>query len=131
MEGSNITVGLAFLAGILSFLSPCVLPLVPGYVSLISGVSINQLKQGGSQTGARRAVILNSLAFNVGLSTIFLALGTTAGWIGGSITSNPWIRIIGGIIIIGFGLQLIGLLKIAALYKDTRFFSREKPRGMP
>lgn len=130
MEGSNITIGIAFLAGILSFLSPCVLPLVPGYVSLMSGVSIDRLKEGGSQSGARRAVILNSLAFNAGLSVIFLALGTTAGLVGSAITSNPWVRIIGGIIIIAFGLQLIGLLKISTLYKDTRFFSDEKPRGM-
>ncbi len=83
-----------------------------------------------SQSGARRAVILNSLAFNVGLSVIFVALGTTAGLVGAAITSNPWVRIIGGIIIIAFGLQLIGLLKISTLYKDTRFFSDEKPRGM-
>ena len=130
MEGSNITIGIAFLAGVLSFLSPCVLPLVPGYVSLMSGVSIDRLKEGGSHSGARRAVILNSLAFNVGLSVIFVALGTTAGLVGAAITSNPWVRIIGGIIIIAFGLQLIGLLKISTLYKDTRFFSDEKPRGM-
>jgi cytochrome c-type biogenesis protein len=130
MEGSNINIGIAFIAGILSFLSPCVLPLVPGYVSLMSGVSIDRLKEGGSQSGARRAVILNSLAFNMGLSVIFLALGTTAGLVGAAITSNPWVRIIGGIVIIAFGLQLIGLLKISTLYKDTRFFSDEKPRGM-
>jgi cytochrome c-type biogenesis protein len=130
MEGTNITVGIAFIAGILSFLSPCVLPLVPGYVSLMSGVSIDRLKDGASGSGARKAVILNSLAFNAGLSIIFLALGTTAGLIGASITSNPWVRIIGGIIIIVFGLQLIGLLKIPLLYRDTRFFSDEKPRGM-
>lgn len=130
MEGSNITIGIAFLAGILSFLSPCVLPLVPGYVSLMSGVSIDRLKEDRTQSGARRAVILNSLAFNVGLSVIFVALGTTAGLVGSAITSNPWVRIIGGIIIIAFGLQLIGLLKIPTLYKDTRFFSDEKPRGM-
>src|SRR5262252_7394110 len=129
MNGSNITIGIAFVAGILSFLSPCVLPLVPGYVSLISGVSIDRLKD-GTAAGARRAVILNSLAFNAGLSLIFLALGTTAGLVGSAILSNPWVRIIGGIVIIGFGLQLIGLLKISALYKDTRQFSEEKPRGM-
>jgi cytochrome c-type biogenesis protein len=130
MEGSGITffrIGISFAAGILSFLSPCVLPLVPGYISLISGVSIDRLKEGAS---SRRAVILNSLAFNAGLSVIFLVLGTTAGLVGAAITSNPWIRIIGGIVIIAFGLQLIGLLKITALYKDTRFFSDEKPRGM-
>lgn len=95
----------------------------------MSGVSIDRLKE-GSKAGARGAVILNSLSFNAGLSVIFLALGTTAGWVGASIISNPWIRIIGGLVIIAFGLQLIGILKIGALYKDTRFFSQEKPRGM-
>src|ERR1051325_10328456 len=126
----NITffkIGISFLAGILSFLSPCVLPLVPGYISLISGVSVDRLKEG---MNSRSAVILNSLAFNAGLSVIFVALGTTAGLIGAAITSNPWVRIIGGLVIIAFGLQLIGLLKISALYKDTRFFSDDKPRGM-
>ncbi|MGI9068054.1 MAG: cytochrome c biogenesis protein CcdA [Pyrinomonadaceae bacterium] len=129
MENANITIGIAFVAGILSFLSPCVLPLVPGYISLMSGVSIDRLKEGGTGSKARSAVILNSLAFNAGLSVIFLALGTTAGLVGASIITNPWVRIIGGIIIIAFGLQLIGLLKISALYKDTRFFSDDKPRG--
>lgn len=129
MQGSNITIGIAFVAGILSFLSPCVLPLVPGYISLMSGVSIDRLKDGGSGGNARRAVIVNSLAFNAGLSVIFLALGTTAGLVGAAIISNPWVRGIGGLIIILFGLQLIGLLKISTLYKDTRFFSNEKPRG--
>ena len=131
MEGTNITIWVAFLAGLLSFLSPCVLPLVPGYVSLISGVSIDHLKSGGeSRVNARRAVILNSLAFNIGLSMIFVSLGAAAGLLGKTITANPWFRIIGGLVIIGFGLQLIGLLKIGALYKDTRFFSQQKPRGM-
>src|SRR6185295_4367202 len=116
-----------FVAGIASFLSPCVLPLVPGYISLISGVSIDGLKEG---TSSRRAVIINSLAFNAGLSVIFLILGTTAGLVGAAITSNPWVRIIGGLVIIVFGLQLIGILKIATLYKDTRFFSHDKPRGI-
>ena len=130
MDDQGITlfrIIISFAAGILSFLSPCVLPLVPGYISLISGVSIDNLKEGIS---SRRAVILNSLAFNAGLSVIFLVLGTTAGLVGAAITSNPWVRIIGGLVIIAFGLQLIGLLKIAALYKDTRFFSDDKPRGM-
>ena len=120
-------IAISFAAGVLSFLSPCVLPLVPGYISLISGVSIDGLKEG---TSNRRAVIINSLAFNAGLSVIFLILGTTAGLVGAAITSNPWVRIIGGLVIIAFGLQLIGLLKISALYKDTRFFSDDKPRGV-
>jgi cytochrome c-type biogenesis protein len=130
MDDQGITlfrIGISFAAGILSFLSPCVLPLVPGYISLISGVSIDGLKEG---TSNRRAVIINSLAFNAGLSIIFLILGTTAGLVGAAITSNPWVRIIGGLVIIAFGLQLIGLLKISALYKDTRLFSDDKPRGV-
>ncbi|HEY8409925.1 MAG TPA: cytochrome c biogenesis protein/redoxin [Pyrinomonadaceae bacterium] len=130
MDGQGITffrILISFAAGVLSFLSPCVLPLVPGYISLISGVSIDNLKEG---TSSRRAVILNSLAFNAGLSIIFLLLGTTAGLVGAAIISNPWVRIVGGLVIIAFGLQLIGLLKISALYKDTRFFSDDKPRGV-
>src|ERR1041385_2905470 len=130
MDDQGITlfrIGISFAAGILSFLSPCVLPLVPGYISLISGVSMDVLKEG---TSNRRSVIINSLALNAGLSVIFLILGTTAGLVGAAITSNPWVRIIGGIVIIAFGLQLIGLLKISALYKDTRFFSQDKPRGI-
>jgi len=133
MEGTNLSFSLviAFVGGLASFLSPCVLPLVPGYISLISGVSIDHLKEGGeARVQARRAVMLNSLAFNAGLSLIFVALGAAAGLIGSAITSNPWIRIIGGIIIIAFGLQLMGVLKVGVLYRDTRKFSDEKPRGM-
>ena len=129
MQDSNITVWIAFAAGALSFLSPCVLPLVPGYISLMSGISIDNLKE-GSRSGARRAVMINSLAFNAGLSVIFLALGTTAGWIGAAVINNFWVRLVGGLVIIAFGLQLIGLLKIGALYRDTRQFSNEKPRGI-
>ncbi len=130
MEDQGITlfrIAISFAAGVLSFLSPCVLPLVPGYISLISGVSIDSLKDGAS---SKRAVIFNSLAFNAGLSVIFLLLGTTAGLVGAALTTNPWVRIIGGLVIIAFGLQLIGVLRITALYKDTRRFSDDKPRGM-
>src|SRR6059058_1881777 len=122
---------IAFAGGLLSFLSPCVLPLVPGYLSLMSGVSIDHLKgEGGSRSAALRAVVVNSIAFNIGLSVIFIALGATAGLVGSSIISNPWVRIIGGIVIIIFGLHLIGLIKIKWLYRDTRQFSSEKPRGV-
>jgi cytochrome c-type biogenesis protein len=131
MEGANITVLIAFLAGLASFLSPCVLPLVPGYISLMSGVSAEHLKgETGSRSAARRAVILNSLAFNAGLSMIFISLGAAAGLVGAAVISNPWVRIIGGLVIIAFGLQLIGVIKIGALYRDTRKFSDDKPRGL-
>ena len=131
MQISFLNMLIAFAGGLLSFLSPCVLPLVPGYLSLMSGVSIDHMKgEGGSRSGALRAVVINSIAFNIGLSVIFIALGATAGLVGSSVLSNPWIRIIGGIVIIVFGLHLIGLLKIKYLYKDTRQVSNEKPRGI-
>src|SRR5436190_3046776 len=131
MQVSLFNILIAFAGGLLSFLSPCVLPLVPGYLSLMSGVSIDHLKgEGGSRGAALRAVVANSIAFNIGLSVIFIALGATAGLVGSSVLSNPWIRIVGGLVIIVFGLHLIGLLKIKYLYKDTRQFSNEKPRGI-
>ncbi len=128
--GTNITIGIAFLAGLASFLSPCVLPLVPGYLSLISGVSVDRLKQQRDDRSSVRWVILNSVAFNAGLSLIFVSLGAAAGFVGASVLSSPWLRVLGGAVIIAFGLQMIGLLKLKTLYKDTRFFSNEKPRGL-
>jgi cytochrome c-type biogenesis protein len=133
MESVNLfSILVSFAAGLLSFLSPCVLPLVPGYLSLISGVSVEHLK-GASETGgrasARRAVIFNSLAFNAGLSMIFISLGAAAGFVGAAALSNPWVRIVGGAVILVFGLHLIGVFKIGAFYRDTRKFSDDKPRG--
>src|SRR5438132_2380731 len=129
MQISLVNILIAFAGGLLSFLSPCVLPLVPGYISLMAGVSIDHLKGEGA-SGSRRAVIANSLAFNAGLSVIFLALGVTAVLVGATIINNVWVLVIGGLVIIVFGLHLIGLLKIKYLYRDTRQFSNEKPRGM-
>ncbi len=129
MQVSLFNIAIAFIGGLCSFLSPCVLPLVPGYISLMSGVSIDHLKGGGAGS-SRKAVIANSLAFNAGLSVIFLALGGAAGLVGSALFTNVWVRIIGGLVIVVFGLHLVGLLKIKYLYKDTRQFSNEKPRGM-
>src|SRR6476619_6327826 len=129
MQIPFVNIFIAFAGGLLSFLSPCVLPLVPGYISLMSGVSIDHLKGEGAGN-SRKAVIANSLAFNAGLSVIFLTLGGAAGLLGSAIITNVWVRVIGGLVIIVFGLHLIGLLKIKYLYKDTRQFSNEKPRGM-
>lgn len=132
MEGLSIyNILISFAGGILSFLSPCVFPLVPGYISMISGVSIDRLKgESGSMGAARRAVIVNSLAFNAGLSLIFLILGGTAGFVGAALINNIWVRIIGGLVIIVFGLQMLGVFKIGALYKDTRFLDGDKPTGV-
>src|SRR5438128_12644864 len=129
MQISLFNILIAFAGELLSCVAPCGLPLVPGYISLMSGVSIDHLKAEGA-SGSRRAVIANSLAFNAGLSVIFLALGGTAGLVGATIINNVWVRVIGGLVIIVFGLHHIGLLKIKYLYKDTRQFSNEKPRGI-
>ena len=112
---TNITTGIAFVAGLASFLSPCVLPLVPGYISLISGISVDQMKLGDSNSARRRWVILNSLAFNAGLSLVFVSLGAAAGLIGSTVLSNPLVRIVGGVVIIAFGLQMLGWLKLKLL----------------
>jgi cytochrome c-type biogenesis protein len=108
----------AFGAGLLSFLSPCVLPLVPGYVSLISGSSVDELQ---AKQRATRSVMLHSLAFIIGFSIVFIIAGAAATTIG-QLTSiyRVWLTRIAGAIIIVFGLHLIGLLKIKALYMDKR-----------
>ncbi len=109
----------AFVAGILSFLSPCVLPLVPGYVSLISGATVEDL-----QSDNRRllgTVMLHSLTFILGFSVVFIALGAVATSIGQ--LANEYHHIlarVAGVIVIIFGLHLTGLLKIKALYADKR-----------
>ncbi|HEX5709271.1 MAG TPA: cytochrome c biogenesis protein/redoxin [Pyrinomonadaceae bacterium] len=132
MEGVNVyTILISFAGGLASFLSPCVLPLVPGYVSMISGVSADNLRgEGGRVTvAARRAVLLNSLAFNAGLSVVFLLLGGIAGQVGKTLLQDWRLRIVAGLVIIVFALHLMGVLKIAALYRDTRKFSDDRPRG--
>src|SRR5258708_6683590 len=132
LGSTNITITVAFLAGLASFLSPCVLPLVPGYISLISGVSIDRLKQQTEErSSTRRWVIVNSLAFNVGLSLIFVSLGAASGFIGSAVFSSPWLRIIGGFVRIPSGIPKIRVAKPKTLSQDTRSFSDEKPRGLP
>ncbi len=109
----------AFLAGVLSFLSPCVLPLVPGYVSLISGTSVEELQS--SERRLLRTVMLNSITFVLGFSVVFIALGAVATSIGQfAVEYHRWLSRIAGIVVIIFGLHLTGLLKINALYADKR-----------
>src|SRR5271166_620064 len=109
----------AFLAGVLSFLSPCVLPLVPGYVSLISGASVEELQS--SERRILRTVMLHSLTFVLGFSVVFIALGAVATGLGQIVNEyHSLLSKIAGIVVIIFGLHLTGLLKIKALYADKR-----------
>jgi cytochrome c-type biogenesis protein len=109
----------AFVAGLVSFLSPCVLPLVPGYVSLISGVGVEELKD--QEASLFRKVMLNSVAFIVGFTIVFVTLGalsTAVGQVAARYKST--LAEIAGVVIILFGLHLTGILRIKALYADKR-----------
>ena len=112
----------AFVAGLISFLSPCVLPLVPGYVSLISGVGVEELK---SQEGQLfRKVMLNSAAFILGFSIVFITLGAISTEVGQFLAMYKTLlaRVAGAVIIV-FGLHLTGIFQIKALLADTRLHS--------
>jgi len=112
----------AFLAGLVSFLSPCVLPLVPGYVSLISGAGVEQLKTQESQL--LRKVMLNSVAFILGFSVVFITLGAVATEVSQMLSRyRSTLAQIAGVVIILFGLHLTGVFKIKALYTDARLHS--------
>ena len=112
----------AFFAGLISFLSPCVLPLVPGYVSLISGAGVEELKSAQGQL--MRRVMVNSVGFILGFSVVFITLGAISTEIGqvAARYKHP-LSILAGVVIIIFGLHLTGIFKIKALYTDARLHS--------
>jgi cytochrome c-type biogenesis protein len=112
----------AFIAGLISFLSPCVLPLVPGYVSLISGAGVEELKSNDAQL--LRKVMINSAAFILGFGIVFVTLGALATEVGQVLARyKSVLGQVAGIVIIVFGLHLTGLFKIKALYTDARLHS--------
>lgn len=109
----------AFAAGLVSFLSPCVLPLVPGYVSLISGVGVEELK--AQETAVLRRVMLNSVAFVLGFSMVFVILGALSTEVGQLASQYKSVLAqVAGVLVIVFGLHLTGILRIKALYADKR-----------
>jgi cytochrome c-type biogenesis protein len=127
----DVSIYAVFFAGLISFLSPCVLPLVPGYISIVSGVSLDQLKAEAKGSSIMRAVLLNSVMFILGFSILFIAEGATATWLGKSL-AREWsilLRIAGAVIVV-FGLHMIGIFKINFLYQDKRLHSVQKPRGL-
>lgn len=128
MNELEIGVAVAFAAGVLSFLSPCVLPLVPSYLSFISGVGLEELEEGGG--GVRRTAFLHSLFFVLGFSLIFLALGASATVVGRLLREyQVWIARIGGAVIVLFGLYLVGLRPGMFLQRERRIHLRDKPLG--
>lgn len=111
----------AFIAGLLMFLAPCTLPLVPAYLGFISGVSAKDLQDRKKAKDARKKIFLNGLLFIVGFTLVFIFFGTLSGLVGrGLVFWRIWLSRIGGILIILFGLLALGILKISFLQRERR-----------
>ncbi len=137
----NVSLFAAFIAGVLSFISPCVLPLIPGYLSYISGISLDEMRgTGGTAGGAvvatvapavQRRVIVTSLFFILGFSLVFVSLGASATFFGQYLMSRlTLLGQIAGVIIIIFGLHTMGVLRIGWLYRERRFHTSDRPVGL-
>lgn len=127
-DGTSIGIFVAFLAGLLSFLSPCVLPLVPSYVSFITGLGLEELEQGGGDV--KKVTIVHALLFVAGFTLIFLALGAGATAIGQLLREHKvLVAQIGGVIIIFFGLLLLGVIPIPLFSREKRYQFQNKPVG--
>ena len=115
----NTTFSIAFLAGLISFLSPCVLPLIPGYISYISGTSLDKIIE-----KKKNLIFVKTIFFAFGFSLVFIVLGSTASFIGKFFLNNSNIfRIVAGLIIIFFSIQLIGIINFKFINKDIRIFT--------
>ncbi len=128
---SEITVLAAFMAGIISFLSPCVLPLVPPYLCFLAGSSLEELTDNAGDKAVKRRVIVSSLIFVLGFSTVFVMLGASASAIGQLLREHmTLLGQIAGVIIIIMGLHFLGVFKFAFLNRDTRYQHSDRPRGI-
>ena len=134
----SVSLFAAFLAGVLSFISPCVLPLIPGYLSFISGVSLDDMRgvnvSGGAvampATGVRSQVVVTSLFFILGFSLVFIALGASATFLGQFLMERlTLLGKVAGVVIIIFGLHTMGVFKISWLLQEKRVQTSSKPVG--
>jgi cytochrome c-type biogenesis protein len=126
----DVTHGGALVAGLLSFVSPCVLPLVPPYLCYIGGVSLDQLTGDAPEGVARHRIALSAFTFVLGFSTVFVALGATASVIGRLIASYlDVLAIVAGVIIIIMGLHFLGVFKIHLMHRQARMEVRNHPAG--
>jgi cytochrome c-type biogenesis protein len=133
-SGSDITIWIAFTAGILSFFSPCVLPLIPSYITYITGLSFGQLKEAHPSTKVRVTVLLHSLTFIAGFSVVFISLGAVAGVASSAFQTHMreglvWIQKIGGVLIFLFGIHMSGLFHFGILLGEKRVQIHSKPSG--
>ena len=132
MPGLEVGHAGAFLAGLLSFLSPCVLPLVPPYLCFIGGLTMDELAERQAAGGAEaRRVLAAALAFVLGFIVVFTALGATASTLGQFISQNfTLLGRIAGVVIVILGLHFLGVLKIGLLYREARFQVARRPAGL-
>ena len=122
----NTTLSIAFLAGLISFLSPCVLPLIPGYICYISGTSLEKLIE-----KKNNLIFIKTVFFSLGFSFVFISLGLTASFLGNFFLDNSDIlRIIASIIIIFFSLQLMGVVNFKFMNRDIRIFNYQKRENL-
>ena len=128
---SQVSLFAAFSAGLLSFVSPCVLPLVPSYLSYITGLSLEKLTDADERERFRRAIVINSLLFIAGFSTVFIAFGASASLVGQLLYEyQDVIRKVGGVLIIIFGIYLLGFFKFQFLMTERRLLHfQSRPVG--
>jgi len=127
---TEVTFPLAFLAGVLSFLSPCVLPLVPSYISFITGMSFEEMTEAADTRRVRLLTITNSLAFVLGFSVVFIAMGASTSYVGHIFRQyQDEIRVAGGVLVIIFGLFIAGLFKPGFMMKEKKFHLTGRPTG--
>lgn len=132
--GNDITIWIAFTAGILSFTSPCVLPLIPSYVTYITGLSFQQLQDAHQGLRVRLTILFHSLAFIAGFSVVFISLGALAGFASSAFQTFMreglvWIERVGGLLIFLFGVHLTGLFHFGMLLGEKRVHLQRKPSG--
>ena len=125
----EVTLLAAFVAGILSFVSPCVLPLIPGYISFISGLTLEEMQGEGSAGASRRQVLVASLAFVLGFTVIFVAAGASATAIGRFLSQSQLVQKLAGAILIVLGLHMMGVFRIRLLENEKRIHTQRKPAG--
>lgn len=127
----NVSILVAFVAGLISFLSPCVLPLIPSYLAFITGISLEELSAEKNLRYVRKNVITNSLMFILGFSIIFIALGASVTFLGTFLAKNiRWFEIVGGIFVIILGIHFTGLIRLKFLDREKKIHLQKKPLGL-
>lgn len=126
----NVSIFIALSAGFISFLSPCILPLIPSYMAFITGISLEELSHEKNLKRVRKIVIINSLLFILGFSIIFIALGASATFMGKFLSRNiRWFEIVGGCVVILLGLHFIGIFRLKFLNREKKIHLKDKPLG--